>query len=285
VVSTLYASTLSLYRRVGYGSAGSRFMARMVPYEIPPMQSDLAVQRMEPEHHDEIAALYRDHAVSLPGHLERGPYIWPRLVQERYGVPAHGLLIRDDDGALLGWLAYRKHRTVSAYSRLEVTDWFAITAAAHRRIWMAVRDQGTVSREIELPTAPADPAYLVLPDPHFEVRLLDNWMVRIVDVAGALQARGYPDHAEATLDLRVDDDVLADNDGTWCLRVENGRGHVDRGGTGALRIDVRALASLFTGFADPWILARSGVLQGSPESLRTAAALFAGPLPWMREMF
>lgn len=80
-------------------------------------------------------------------------------------------------------------------------------------------------------------------------------------------------------------EVLTANAGSWQLRVQDGRGSVEPGGPGSLRIDVRALASLFTGFADPWTLAQTGRLEGTPEDLRAAAAVFAGPLPWMREMF
>lgn len=285
-LSTLYASTMSLYRRVGYEAAGSRFLARLSPNEIAMSRAELLpVQRMEPEHREEIQALYDAHAAKLAGHLDRGPYIWPRLLEARFGAPAHGLLVRDDRGALVGWIAYRKHAAPGGYSRIEVTDWLATTPQTHRRLWTVVRDQGTMCREVELPTAPHDPAYLALPDPHFELRLLENWMMRIVDVPAALRARGYPPGVTATVDFEVEDEVLPANAGTWRLRIEHGQSRVEPGGTGSLRIHVRALASLFTGFADPWTLAQTGRLEGNAADLQAAAAVFAGPLPWMREMF
>lgn len=40
-----------------------------------------------------------------------------------------------------------------------------------------------------------------------------------------------------------------------------------------------------TGFADPWTVAAVDRLSASASDLETLAAAFAGPLPWMQEMF
>lgn len=284
-ISTLYASTLSLYRRVGYEPAGSRFIARLRPQDIPIDETGLHPRRMEDSDHGRIKALYDEHAAAMHGHLDRGPYIWPRLLGVRFGVPAHGLLFEDDDGVLQAYVAYRKHQSPGFRSDIEVTDWFATTPLGHRQLWSSLRNQGTMCREITLPSAPCDPAYLTLPDPHFELTLFENFMVRIVDVGVALRSRGYPAHVEATLDLEIIDEHLPNNAGRFQLHATGGRGQLEPGGTGALRLDARGLASLYTGFAHPAVLAQTGRLQGTADALRTAAALFAGPIPWMREMF
>ena len=52
-----------------------------------------------------------------------------------------------------------------------------------------------------------------------------------------------------------------------------------------LSLDVKALASLYSGYLPPGELARLGMLSGSPEALAAAAATFAGPAPWLPERY
>ena len=76
------------------------------------------------------------------------------------------------------------------------------------------------------------------------------------------------------------------NAGRWTLRVEEGRGRVERGGRGRIALDARGLAALYSGFHGADTLAAFGRLKASaPEDLATAVALFAGPTPWMPDMF
>jgi predicted acetyltransferase len=107
----------------------------------------------------------------------------------------------------------------------------------------------------------------------------------VVDVGAALAARGYPAGVEAELHLAVADDVLPANNASFVLRVAKGRGEVAPGGSGSLRLDVRALAALFAGYRSPAQLRMSTDLVGSDQDLALAATLFAGPAPWMPDGF
>ena len=60
---------------------------------------------------------------------------------------------------------------------------------------------------------------------------------------------------------------------------------VKPGGEGRLQLDVRGLAPLYTGYLSPQALRAAGLLDGPEADLRSAAAAFAGPVPWMREGF
>ena len=54
----------------------------------------------------------------------------------------------------------------------------------------------------------------------------------------------------------------------------------------AHRLDVGALAALYTGWASTAMLARAGRLSGGGEAERAALdAAFAGPAPWMADSF
>ena len=68
--------------------------------------------------------------------------------------------------------------------------------------------------------------------------------------------------------------------------IEDGHGRLEPGGDGTVRLDVGALAALFTGWATTDALARIGLLDGGGTAERTALdRIFAGPAPWMLDEF
>ncbi len=97
--------------------------------------------------------------------------------------------------------------------------------------------------------------------------------------------RGYPLQLEAELHLDVSDNLIATNNGKFCLQVSQGRGEVSQGGKGDFKIDIRSLASLYTSFLSPRQLHSLGYLQTTPEALETATLIFAGDPPWMADFF
>ena len=116
------------------------------------------------------------------------------------------------------------------------------------------------------------------------VRSLD-WMLRIVDVVGALGVRGYPPGLSAELHLDVRDDLLAANNGRFVLELDGGRAHVRPGGQGRLQLGVRELAAIYSGFMAPIELCALGAIAAPDADLALAAAVFAGPQPWIADMF
>jgi len=87
------------------------------------------------------------------------------------------------------------------------------------------------------------------------------------------------------VDIEVEDDLVPANAGRWILRVSRGRGRLTRGGGGAVRLDAATLAPVFTGYASPLELRSHGQIEGRERDLRALGAAFAGPAPWIREMF
>lgn len=283
-LSALYASTAGLYRRVGYEAAGTRFLATMIAREIPFQERELTTRRPMDKDEETIRELYRRFALHQSGFLDRGPYIWPRITAERFGSPAYGLLV-EADGEPEGYVYYRKARGKTDRHELHVTDMVATTSRAVRRVWTVLRDMGTMVDSITIPTSTTDPFQLALPDPRHAIRLYDRWMVRITNLRAAIEARGWPPGLTATLQLDVTDELVEDNGGKWIVHIENGRGSLEPGGSGAIRITARGLASLYSGYASPAALALMGQLDADPDKFQALAAPFVGPEPWMRDYF
>lgn len=283
-LSTLYASNAPLYRGVGYETAGARYSLKLAARDAHMQERSLVSRNATEADAPELHALYRRVGARRNGHLQRCDYIWPRLHDVRFGVPAHGLVFRDEHGAVEAYLYWRQ-RTGQVFYDVEVTDAVATTPRGLRTIWSAIGDLRSMAQDVVVSTSPTDPLYLTIPDPRFELRYQHSWMLRLVDVGKALEARGYPSSIRARLELRVHDDVIAANDGAIVLDVADGVGRVERGGGGTIELDVRALATLFSGFADPWTLVATGGLRADEPALARLSACFGDGAPWMPEMF
>jgi predicted acetyltransferase len=285
-LSTLYGSALPLYRKAGYECAGSRFVAQIDPKRLGVRERGGILLPMDAAGETRVRALYGAHAPAFPGFLDRSEYIWTRLFHPWGGRTPTCILVSRDDGQVEGYVSYVKERGTGFQHRVIVQDLFATSAWGYRRLWSFLADLCThVVSGLELHTAPHDPARLVLPDAHFPVTLTDAWMLRLINLEAALGQRGYPPKVDATLDLDIYDDIIDGNNGMWRLTIRDGRGAVRRGGAGDLRTDIRGLAALYSGFANPSALAAAGLLEGTPAALAIAGTVFAASQPWMREMF
>ncbi len=285
-LSTLYGSTLSLYRKVGYECAGCRYRGFVDPKRLGIDERGGTLLPMDAAGETRVRALYGAHAPTFNGFLDRSDYIWTRLFHPWAGRTPTCVLARRDNGQVEGYVAYSKQRGQGLRHTVVVHDMFATSAWGYRRLWSFLTDLCThVVDGLEVHTAPHDPARLVVPDAHFEVSLADAWMLRIANLDAAFGQRGYPPRIEATLDFDIYDDVVDDNNGAWRLSVRGGRGVIQRGGAGDLRTDMRGLAALYSGFSTPGGLAAAGLIEGTPAALAIASTIFAGGQPWMREMF
>ena len=97
--------------------------------------------------------------------------------------------------------------------------------------------------------------------------------------------RGYPQNLVAELHLEIKDDLIAENNGKFVLKVSNGRGEVSKGGTGEFQLDIKGLSPLYTGFFTPYQLQLTGYLQATETALSVAIQMFAGSSPWMADFF
>jgi predicted acetyltransferase len=283
-LSTLYPATLPLYRAVGYECAGSRFSIRVRPSEIGISERDLPIRPLDESDAERVAALYQSIVKNLDGHLDRGQYIWRRVRAPR-NETARGFGI-EVDGELEGYIYVRqKSLPGSLHYELVLTDAMAATPRAARRVLGFLADHRSLADAASWYGGPFDPLLSLLPERGYSMTLADHWMIRIVDVEAALRLRGYPPGLSRELELEIHDELLEENNGRVVLEIGARGAELRRGGDGRLRLDIRGLAPLYSGFASPYALARTGLLSGDDVSLASAAAIFAGPAPAMIDMF
>ena len=138
---------------------------------------------------------------------------------------------------------------------------------------------------IRLRLPDSDPISLLAPLVHTTVESRDQWMLRVLDAAGAVAARGWPPHLSGAVDLALDDDVCPWNSGAWRLVLDGGEGRLEPGGSGAVRMTMRGLAVWYAGAADPAVLRRAGLLMGDDGGDAFLAAASAGPRPALQDYF
>lgn len=282
-LSALYPATQPLYRRAGYELAGSRLLVRAEPGALSVRERELELRPVEESDLERVTALYEEHARTRPGYLSRGPYVWSR-VRTTAGGPAEGYLV-ERDGELAGYLyLVRVKRQPLGYD-LALTDLVARDAPAARRLLAFLADHRSMVKEVRWHQAPGGPILPLIPERGARVELDFHWMLRIVHLGAALEARGYAPCIDAELHLEIEDELVAENAGRWVLRVAGGRAEVERGGRGELALEIRGLAALYSGFHSAETLAQSGRARGPDEVLRLASGIFAGPAPGMPDMF
>lgn len=283
-LSTLFATTQQLYRKVGYELAGTRHLYELPLSALPRAQRRLPLTPVDMSDPSVFFALNDRRAARTAGHLLRTAGLWERLTT----VPDHtvyGYLLGPDDEPE-GYVIYHQPTDWTPPRRLTIRDVVTETSAAMETFWGMIHDHRSIIDSVRWYGPANDPLLMGTAEGAFEVIDPEFWMTRIVNVTAALQERGYPDAINAELHLDVKgDDILPANNARLVLSVSGGRAEVTTGGEGHLAVDIATLAPLFTGLFPATQLAIAGRLSGPADTLLTADQVFAGPEPWMPEGF
>ena len=282
-LSALFPATLPLYRACGYEHAGSRFRIGLRVCDVGVAEKSIPIRPATDADRASIESVYESIARRSSGYLDRGDYIWNR-VRRSNDEPVASYVVAPE-GSVEGYLYAVQKKTTRARHKLIVADMGATTHRAARRLLGFIASDRSLGDDVAWHGGPADAMMGLLPECRFEVTLNEYWMLRVVDVAAALEARGYPAGLDGALELEVADSLIAANHGRFVLTVADGRAAVVRGGTGRLKLDVRGLASLYSGFRDARALRVLGLAEGDDASLDAATTIFASPPPAMPDSF
>lgn len=280
-LSTLYASTSALYRKVGYEQAGNACIFSLPTQSIMLGDRTLPIHRVEPIRH-EFHDLYRQRALLTSGNLDRNQTIWERVVESKEEVVYAYLVGLEDKPE--GYVIFSQKPGAKLYN-LVVWDLVALTPAAGRCLWTFFAAHRSLAEEVKWRGPAIDPLLSLLPEQTYQVQSLERWLLRVVNVPKALEKRGYPAGVETELHLAIQDNLLPENNGNFVLTVSGGQGEVTKGGRGELQLDVRGLAPLYTGLFTPHQLQVTGQIEATTSALSAAAQIFAGSEPWMSDHF
>ena len=264
-VSTLYPATAPLYRSLGWEVAGGKYETTV------PMQ--LLTGLLAP---DPTAAGRAGESSEDPPGLRRATAADAAIVAETLGQ-AYGAL-RDcgaatyDPAYIAAWLddedhfayladdGFLSYRWAERRESVRVEVLAAASAATARAFWQLLGSHATMADEVRACLAPDDPIRWLTREPVDAVRQAWGWMLRLMDVPAAVEARGFPASVEVSVQFELSDDVLPANAGRWRLEVSGGSGKLARVGPlgpsregntaehgAVLRLGARGLAALYAG--------------------------------------
>ncbi len=289
---SLYASTQSLYRQVGFEQAGSKFETRVPLRQLTEGTRDLPIEPVETidasgHLNPRLVSCYQTYASCFQGFVDRSPFFWKRIQQNR-DQAFHGFaVVPDGPGtAVEGYVFLGQTRSAGGRHDVTLSDCAFTTVRAGRRILGLLRDFTSMGLTLSFAGGPCHPLVTLMPQQWIEMSLRDYWMIRIADIAKAIAARGYSASVRCEVVLGLTDPLLHGNRGAWRVRVRDGVGEAIRcDESPTFRCDIRSFAAIFSGFLSPAQAILLGMAEGDDATAAALAAPFAGTAPWMPDHF
>jgi predicted acetyltransferase len=298
-IAGLWASEAAIYQRFGYGLAsfGAQFevdRSRTAFRRPHGLSGSLRLLSGE-EAADLFPAVFEQVRFSRPGIFARSPAWWQAEFvydpehHRRGGSPA-SFVLHETDGAPSGYARYRLYPEWDERgpkSALEVHEAIGVSPAATLDLWRYLFDVDLVTT-IRARNLPVDhPLPLVLSEPRrLGWAIADALWLRLVDVAGALERRGWAQ--DGTLVMQLNDEFCDWNDGRWQLEVDGGRASLRASrATPDLELDAGDLGAAYLGGVRMADLVRAGrVVEGRAGAAADADRMLAVPgAPWCPQVF
>ncbi|WP_436493614.1 GNAT family N-acetyltransferase [Actinokineospora sp. HUAS TT18] len=265
VVSTLFAATPPLYRAYGWERVGALETVTLPPAAfgwVAKPGEPTPLRRAREADLAEVHQLYLDIASTVDGMLDRsGPLF-----------DITKILTLDTVDVVDGLRGFCSSSRRPHSETLDVYDIVARDADAGRALlaalatWSGQVDQICLRR--------FDPLIwdLLLSLPGHHTTAVEPIMLRIVDFAAAVAARGWPEGLpDFAVDLDIADEHAPWNAGKHRLVHESGKTRLEAGGDGEVRMTARALAAWYAGAATIADLNRAGLADGRAPLLDLAS--------------
>ena len=267
----------AFYRAYGWELAGEAVAYTLKPTDLPTSSEQRRVRAYQEEDLPRVMALLEGAASGYSCCVRRDEGRWREVLARQ----DWGAAVYEREGRLEGYILYRMsewredrepHRT------LAVQELVWGTTGAREALISFLAAQDPLVFEIKHSTPRGEPLHPYLRSSYVKAEIEPEFMLRLVDVEGALKLLdrtiGEP------LVLEVSDDVIQGNAGEYTV----GKDEVVRGAEAERRvsIDVRQLAQLYAGYLPAGQLARHGLIEpSSPEALEMVGALFPAGEPWV----
>jgi predicted acetyltransferase len=306
-LSVLFPATVPIYRSLGWELAGAkheftvpaRSLRELQPPDpqaaAGPTQAPTITRATPDDVRTVINAIGRSHLAAR----DAGPVTWDegpaRQWLERpdlYAYLAEGAAdaasAEDAEGAARadGFAAYRW--AGGDTRELWVEHVHATTPRALRGLWQVIASNASVTRTVRGWTAPGDPFWWLTAERDATISRRAMWMLRVVDVAAAVAARGFPPAVSVSVPLEINDKARPGNSGRWLLTVADGKGAlIQNGGVSSpapLTLGPRGVAALYAGIPVATLRMSGLASGGTPEAGALLDAAFAAT-PFMVDDF
>jgi len=291
-IAALFPAVIRPYRRMGFELAGTLTEYEVRLDDLPAGAGPLSVEEYGPTDLDGVRACYRRAAAPHNGPIDcDDDHWWPVRILGDYGVDGIArTVVARGDGGIEGYAAFTQHK---AQGDLETSfdvgckHLLAATPGALTSLLGYFRGFRGIGQSLRFYGPPTEPMTLVVDELRVKPAWSYRWMLRILDVPGAFEARGYaPVSGEGT--VAVEDAMFADNNGAFRVEADQGKVRVTRLGNArsiSRAIPIGVLSSMFSGYLLPRDAVRLGHLEEDDPAVPFLSNLLAGPAPWMYDWF
>lgn len=283
--AVLWASEDPIYGRFGYGASAWHVEYKIAKQEtaLPGEPAHGRLRRVVPkESHDELAAVYERVRASRPGFSSRPGRWWEHLTADpkarRRGMTALRGVLHEVDGRVDGYALWRVKggwNDTGPNGAVQVNEVAAENPEAYAALWRFLLSID-LTRTVKYLFGAVDEAlpHLVTSPSGLVATVYPSLWLRVVDVAGALEARRYATPVDVVLD--VTDDLLPDDSGRWHLVGNASSAKCEQTDADAdLALDIRTLGAAYLGGTSLLSLAAAGrVAEHRPGALIEASAAF-----------
>ncbi|HZC83359.1 MAG TPA: GNAT family N-acetyltransferase [Rubrobacter sp.] len=265
------------YRVYGWELVSEAIAYTLKPTDLPTSPEQRRVRAYKEEDLPGVMALLEEEALGHSCCVRRGEGRWREvLAREDWGAAVY-----EREGSPEGYILYRMsgwREDREPPRTLAVQELVCGTPEAREALVSFLAAQDPLVFEIKHHTPRGEPLHPYLRSSYVKAEIEPEFMLRLVDVEGALNLLDRtPDEP---LVLEVSDDAIKENAGSYTV----GSGEVVRGVEAEERVtlDVRQLAQLYAGYLPARQLARHGLVEpASPEALERLEALFPVDDPWV----
>jgi len=275
-LSMLHPFAQAFYRAYGWELATETIAYTLKPTDLPTSSEQRRVRAYRGEDLSEIVRLLEGEAARLSCCVRRSEGRWRDLLGRKDWQAA----VYEREKRLEGYILYRMSdwRERDPRRTLSVQELVWGTVGAREALISFLAAQDPLVFEIKHNTPRGEPLHPYLRSSYVKAEIEPEFMLRLVDVEGALnhliRTSGEP------LVLHVSDDSVPENAGPYTV----GDGDVARGEEAAEKVslDVRQLAQLYAGYLPARQLARYGLVEpSSPRALELLQGLFPTGEPWI----
>lgn len=289
-LSALYPATMPLYRSFGYELAGAKHVFTIPAHSLRALVApdELAqgggaahlavpIRRATPADAVTVSNLI---AASHRAARDAGALTWDEgPAAEWLSTPNWYFYLAGDDG-------------FAAYQWRDEDLWVqclhARTPEALRALWSIIASHSSTARNVTGYTAPNGPFWWLTTERDATISHRSMWMLRVIDAAAAIAARGFPPGLSFIVPLEINDSARPANSGGWRLTVAEAKGTlIQNGGVTSpapLTLGPRGLAALYAGTSIATLRLAGLASAGTPDSDALLDAAFAAT-PYMVDDF
>jgi predicted acetyltransferase len=273
-LSMLWPFNHSFYRAHGYELAGESIRYKLNPRELETSDEQRNVRAFRDGDLPGLISVFEEGAAWHQLCVKRKRKVWEKIPERK----EWNLAVHEREGSVEGYILFRMVDGDEEKRSVKILNLVAATNEARAGILSFLTAYDPMDYVITYDAPRGAPLHPYLASSHVEMKIETEFMLRLVDVEGALGHLRR--EAKSPLVLEVSDYGIPENNGEYT--VGSGKAYRGNGAKHRVRLDVRRLAQLYAGYLPARKLAEHGMIRpDSEKALELLEEYFPVGDPWV----